>query len=119
MILETIDIVRNNMMPLNFLCHVMIFLGGFYVALHSRFLPTWTITCLWYIGLCSLLNCMTIFAQLFYGADFFLSYDNVGMITETLLNISVASTVAIYFSDTVIKDFLGMKRRTRKENLEI
>lgn len=118
MILDTIQMIEGHMLPLNFLCHVLIFIGGFYVALHSRVLPTWGVTCLWYIGLCSFLNCITIFAQLAYGAGFFLSYANIGSITETILNISVAATVLIYFSNTISRDFQGMKKRKKVEEVD-
>lgn len=119
MILDTIQLIENHMLLVNLTCHILIFLGGFYVALHSRVLPTWGVTCLWYIGLCSLLNCLTIFAQLVYGPGFFLSYANIGSITETILNISVAATVLIYFNNTISRDFRGMKKRKKAEDIKI
>lgn len=119
MILDTMQIIESNMLPLNFVSHAIIFLGGFYIALHSRLLPTWIVTSLWYIGLFSLIICGTIVAQWHFGPDFILSYHNVGTITETMFNMAMAVTVAVCFSDTVLKDFKGMKSRKKREEFKI
>ena len=113
MILELVQIVKDNILPLNFICHLLIFAGGFYVALHSRLLPNWALTSLWYIGLCSFINCLSIIFEWVCGTDFMLSYNNIGTATETMLNICLSLTVFSCFSHTLLKDFKGMRDRKK------
>lgn len=119
MILEILQLVKDNILPLNFVCHLTIFLGGLYVALHSRCLPSWVVTALWYIGLCSSINCLTIILEWTNGPDCVLAYTNIGTSTETLLNVTLALTVFSCFSNTLLKDFKGMKDRKKVSEFEI
>lgn len=119
MILEFFQLVKDNILPLNFICHVLIFLGGLYVALHSRLIPNWALTSLWYLGLCSFINGLAIILQWTNGPEFFLSYSNIGTATETLVNIILALTVFSCFSNTLLKDFKGMKDRKKVSEFEI
>ena len=111
MIVAVLELLRNFVLPLNFFCHIMIFMGGYYVALHSRALPNWLVTCIWYIGLASLLSSITITIEWIYGPTFALAYNQIGIICETLLNITLAITVSMLFVRTILKDFQGIKRR--------
>lgn len=111
MILAALDILQNFVLPLNFLCHIIIFLGGYYVALHSRLLPKSIATCVWYIGLASLLASMAILMEWIHGPEFELSYKQIGTACETLLNICLATTAGVLFLKTVVNDVQGKKRR--------
>jgi hypothetical protein len=119
MILELLQLIKDNILPLNFICHLLIFAGGLYVAVHSRLLPNWMLTSLWYIGLGSCINGIAIIFQWTCGPDFMLSYNNIGTATETILNICLAATVFSCFSNTLLKDFKGMKQRKKVSDFEI
>lgn len=106
--------LQEMSLSLNFVCHVIIFLGGFYVAIHSRLLPKWLVTCIWYIGISSWLAATSILLGWMIGEDFPLSYSKIGLFTELLLNINLAITVLILFSQTLINDISGAKRRRDK-----
>jgi serine acetyltransferase len=80
----------------NLFCHATIFAGAFYVVLHNRNLPHWHVTPLWYAGLSCLLTGITIILGFALGDSFALSYHNIGVVGETLLNISL-SVIAITF----------------------
>lgn len=87
---------------LNFVAHVVIFVGTFYVALKNPNLPHWHITPLWYAGLCSLFVSLTIIIQWTLGAEYPLSYWNAGMMGEILLDLSIAAVAAIMILRTYL-----------------
>lgn len=96
---------------INFAAHVLIFIGTFYVALHNRNLKQWHVTPLWYAGLCSLFVAITILVQWAIGPEHPLSYWNIGLMGETLLNIAVASIAVIMLISTVRLDLRNAKKR--------
>lgn len=96
---------------INFFAHMLIFVGSFYVVMHNRRLPKWHVTPLWYVGLSALACNIAIALQWGLGTEFPLSYANIGLITETCLNISLATLAAIFFSVTVLVDMKESKRR--------
>ena len=103
-----IELISHN---LTFVSCVMIFLGGGYIALHSREVPKWAATGLWYIGLAALLNAITILIDWTLGQMHPMSHFQIGVATETLLSMSIAGMVALLFFNTVWKDYLGSKVR--------
>ena len=111
MITNFFQVVYPILIPLDFLCHVIIFIGGFYIAIHSRFIPRWLVTCIWYIGLSSFLNAVAILLQWVYGESFPMSYSNVGAITAVMLNINLAAAVGLMFTNTVREDIRGSRNR--------
>ncbi len=100
--------------PVNFICHLIIFVGGFYVAIHSRILPKWAITGLWYIGISSLLIALTILAEWIEGPLFLFSYATIGPAADFLLHLNLAIMVSMMFVHTVYKDFKGMRNRHKE-----
>lgn len=102
-------------LAINFTAHILIFIGTFYVALHNRNLPKWHITPLWYAGMCSLFVAITIILEWAIGPEFPLSYWNLGLMGETLLNISIASIAVIMLIGTVRKDLHEAKKRKLRE----
>ena len=100
---------------INLIAHFLIFLGSFYVALQNRNLPQWHITPLWYVGLCSILVCMTIIVQWVAGTDHPLSYWNSGKLAETSVNIAVATVATIMLIGTVRKDLRESRKRRQRE----
>lgn len=102
-------------LAINFVAHVLIFIGTFYVALQNRNLPQWHITPLWYAGLCSLFVAITIVLQWAIGPEFPLSYWNLGLFGETLLNIAVAAIAVIMLIGTVRADIKYRKKRQEKK----
>lgn len=88
----------------NFLLNIMIFVGGFYVAMHSRVLPRWTVTCIWYIGLASLFTCITVVLQWVYGPSFPMSYGNVRLLCDMVTHGILAIAVVMLFVHTVFKN---------------
>ena len=103
---------NNYALTINFLAHLIIFIGAFYVALHDRKLPQWHITPLWYTGLCSLFVWITIVIQWSIGPEYPLSYWNAGIMGETLLHVSVALIAAVMFLRTMFTDLRNRKKRT-------
>lgn len=95
----------------NFLCHITIFFGGLYIAIHSRKIPTWLRTCLWYIGCSSFLIAITIILGWTVTPEFELSYHRIGTICETLFHILIASTTALFFIETVAADIKNSTKR--------
>lgn len=100
---------------INFIAHFLIFLGTFYVALQNRNLPQWHLTPLWYVGLTSILVCMTIIIQWAIGPENPLSYFNLGKLAETLVNIAVATVATIMLVGTVRRDLHESKKRRKKQ----
>lgn len=113
MLTELALILENYGHLINIITYSVIFIGGFYVALHSRVMPVWLITCLWYIGVSSALIVITIVLELVYGQLFPGSYFLIGIIPETLLKISLLTTVGLLFLKTVFEDLKGSKQRTK------
>lgn len=111
MLASAIQTVEQFAPSLNFIASFLAFLGGGYVALHSRVIPKWAVTCLWYIGLAGLLNAITFIVQWTLGQTHPLSHFQIGIVSETLLNITIAATVCLLFFHTVWQDYLGTKKR--------
>lgn len=111
MITEIIVFLNSLIVPINFVCHMLVFIGSFYVALHNRNLPTWHITPLWYLGLANFLVAITILVQWYFGPEHPLSYWNMGMVTETICYIILAIMVLILFAVTVGCDIINRKNR--------
>lgn len=97
---------------INFICHLTVFMGGLYVAIHARNIPTWLRTCLWYIGCSSFLIATTMILGWILGPDFELSYDKVGVIGETMFNMLIAITTVMFFGKTVAIDIRQSKLRS-------
>lgn len=94
--------------------NILVFLGGGYIALHSRVMPRWAVTCLWYLGLASLLNLLTFVIEWSTDQNYPLSHFQIGIATETLIHFVLACTVGLLFFHTVWKDFLGSRARKRE-----
>lgn len=101
---------------INFFAHFLIFLGTFYVALQNRNLPQWHITPLWYVGLTSILVCITIVIQWSVGPEHPLSYWNLGNLAETAVNVSVAAVATIMLIGTVRRDLKESKKRRQQKS---
>lgn len=103
-------------MIINFIAHFLIFIGAFYVALQNRNLPQWHITPLWYVGLSSILVCITVVIQWAVGPEHPLSYWNLGKLAETAVNVAVSAVATIMLIGTVKKDIREAKKRRMKTN---
>ena len=108
------EFTNSYALSINFIAHIFIFIGTFYVALQNRNLPQWHITPLWYAGLCSLFVAITIILQWAIGPEFPISHYNMGLLGETLFNISVAAIAVIMLIGTVRTDLKNRKRRLEK-----
>lgn len=111
MITELTVILHGLTLPINFVCHLCIWLGSFYVALHNRNLPAWHITPLWYLGLTHLLIAITVIVQWTIGPEHPLSYWNFGVIGETLSDMALAAIVIVMWVVTLRHDFIGRNKR--------
>lgn len=99
---------------LNFICHFTVFFGGLYIAVHSRCIPNWLRTCLWYIGCSSFLVGTTIALGWIFGPSFDLSYDKLGIYGETIFNIMITLTTATFFLKTLAADVKFSKSRRQQ-----
>lgn len=97
-----IVVIDNFALHINFVAHLLIFIGSFYVVMYNRRLPQWHVTPLWYVGLSALASNLAIALQWIFGTEFPLSYANIGLISETSLNVSLA-TLATFLLITTIK----------------
>lgn len=95
----------------NFLCHITIFFGGLYIAIHSRKIPTWLRTCLWYIGCSSFLIAIMIILGWTIKPEFELSYHRIGFFGEIIFNIFIAITTVIFFINTLAIDIKNSSKR--------
>lgn len=111
MIVEVTAFLNSLNVPINFVNHITVFIGAFYVAIHNRTLPQWHITPLWYLGLFNLFTAITILIQWIIGAEHPLSYWNMGQIGSTLSNITLAFIVLVIFMHTVANDLVGRRKR--------
>lgn len=109
--LAIINVIDPYALVINFMCHLTMFIGGLYIAIHARNVPNWLRTCLWYIGCSSFLIAITIILGWTLGPSFELSYDNVGIIGETLFNIWIAITTVTFFYRTIATDIKYSKMR--------
>jgi hypothetical protein len=103
---------------INFVAHTLIFIGTFYVALQNRNLKQWHITPLWYAGLLSLFVAITIIIQWSIGPEHPLSYWNIGLMGETLLNVAFAAIAVIMLVGTVRLDLRNAKKRRNANQIE-
>lgn len=115
MIKEALLFLENISHPINFASHIVIFLGGFYVAMHSRVLPRWAVTGLWYIGLGSLLTAITYLVEWNLGQQNPLSHFNVGKVSEMIVFLLCAVMVGMLFMHTLFRDIIQRKRRQRDD----
>lgn len=115
MINTVLEFVNAAVMPINFVFHTIIFLGGFYVAVHSRVLPVWTTTCLWYAGLSSLFINITMCIEWILGPQFELSYSHIGSLAETMSHGVLAVTAFLLLVKTVGCDIKNKRLRGNKE----
>lgn len=119
MITEAILFLNSYNMIINLVCHLLTFIGTFYIALHSRKTPQWIITPMWYLGLVSLIICATIITQYISGPTHPLSYLNLGTIIEYLSNIIMTFIILSLFMVTVKDDVSYSKHRRKKDDFRI
>lgn len=96
---------------INLVCYTMIFIGGFYVALHSRYLPKWATTSIWYLGLSSFFVACTIIVEWAVGQDHPMSHYMLGQIGELIMNVNLSIVVMFVFFHTVYHDYRCKKKR--------
>ncbi len=106
----------NYELLINFIAHFLIFAGSFYVALQNRKLPQWHITPLWYVGLFSLLVCISVILEWAIGPEYPLSYWNIGKLSETAVDVSIALVATIMLIITVRRDIHSRKKRMLEVN---
>ena len=85
---------------INLITHTIVFMGGFYVAMFNKRLPLWHVTPIWYIGLASLFTVLTIVFEYIFGMTFPLSHFNMVLLSEAILDISLAYLVIVMFVGT-------------------
>lgn len=123
MITEIIPYIRDYTNIINFICYVTVFIGGFYVAMHSRIMPRWASTCVWYLGLSSFFVAVTILVEWLFGQMHPLSHFMMGDFGEMIMNLNLCIIVVFLFFHTIYRDIKSKKERKnvrRKEDrLEI
>lgn len=110
MISEIILAINSFNMPVNFVTHLIIFVGTFYVVLHNHNLRQWHITPLWYLGLIHLFTAITVIIQWTLGPENPLSYWNMGLFGEALCNVALSAIVIIMFFFTVRQEWRESKK---------
>jgi hypothetical protein len=97
------DLLDTFILSISFVCHLIIFTGISYTVFHKN-LPLWQRTSLWYIGISSCFVAFTIILQWMFGPKFPLSYDNIGILGEVLLNMSMAFCAYLMFQRAYDED---------------
>lgn len=115
-VLNFVEYIANT---IDFISCIVIFLGGAYIALHSRVIPRWAATSLWYIGLAALLTAITILIEWTVGPTHPLSHFMVGKVAEVGLLLMMAVTVGLMFFHTVWKDLQGARKRAELEAIAL
>lgn len=103
----------------NFICYVFVFLGGFYVAMHSRVLPKWATTSIWYLGLSAFFVAITIVVEWCFGQHHPFSHFMMGDFGEMIMNLNLFAIVFFLFLHTIYHDMKSKKDRKlmrRKED---
>lgn len=113
MISTIIYFLATWQLPLNFLIHGTIFVGALYTAIHNRDLPDWVVTPLWYVGLTNLFTLITIVCQWSLGPEFYLSYWNIGALSETLSRLSIALIMFVLLVKTLQCDISNRCNRKK------
>lgn len=119
MLTEFVAMVDTYSNIVNFICYTLVFFGGFYVALHSRLLPTWASTSIWYLGVSSFFVATTIVVEWVFGQHHPFSHFMMGHFGEMIINLNLAIMVGFLFFHTVYQDFRNKKDRKmmrRKED---
>ena len=113
MIVSIIGVFNTWALLINFLCHLIIFVGLLYVAVHNRELENWVITPLWYLGIMSGFVCTTIITQWVVGPEHPMSYWTFGMLGETGSHIILAAICFLLFAKTVKADLANRDKRQK------
>lgn len=113
---STLAMLQHIALPLNLVFLLITFVGGLYVAIHSRDIPIWVRTPLWYLGATSFLTALTIVFEFVMGPDFMLSYSSIGLIGEMLINLNIAIASLLMLAHTVFKDLRCMKQRRSRRS---
>lgn len=116
---QVILFLNQISLSVTFISNILIFLGGFYVAIHSRTLPIWAVTCIWYLGLSSLLISLTVCMGWIFGDYFPLSYANLQIVCDLIQRVILATTVVLLFTNTVYTDFKYRKNRKLPQNTNL
>lgn len=111
MIVSIVGFLNSWTLLINFVCHITVFVGILYVAVHSRELSTWIITPLWYLGLTSGFVCTTIVTQWFAGPQHPMSYWTMGQLGEIGAHIILAFICFVLFVRTLKADLENSKHR--------
>lgn len=108
----------ENIVVVDFVLSLVIFLGALYVLLRNEKLPKWHVTPLWYLGTTSLLSALSIVFEWMLGKDFPLSYYNVGVYLDIATKAFLAWIAITFFTVTFFRRIkAGTKKPTRKRSL--
>jgi hypothetical protein len=112
---QMILFLKTHELLINFFCHAIIFLGGFYIAIHSRKIATWLRTCLWYIGCSSFLITISVIIEWALGPDIEFSFTNTQLLSRNLLYFWIAVTTFVFFIKTVMIDIKHFNNRQQDD----
>lgn len=109
MIVTTIGFFNTWALLINFICHLVVFVGLLYVSVHNRELDTWVVTPLWYLGMCSGFVAVTIITQWVVGPQHPMSYWTFGQLGEIAGHILLAGICFVMFVKTIKSEILDRK----------
>jgi hypothetical protein len=96
---------------INFVCHSLIFISIFYVAVHNRELKPWIITPLWWLAMTSGFVASTVVVQWAIGPEHPMSYWTLGTLGEITSGIILALISFTMFVQTLKHDLNCRKDR--------
>lgn len=113
MITEIVAFFHSWTMLINFVCHSIIFVSVFYVAVHNRELKPWIITPLWWLAIISGFTASTVVVQWAIGPEHPLSYWTLGTLGEISSHIVLALIAVTMFFKTLKTDLENCKNRQK------
>jgi hypothetical protein len=90
-------------------------MGGLIIAVRPKYIaPHWLVTAIWYLATSALFTNITILIEWIYGPEFELSYTNIGVFGEAMINITMTAVVLGIF-----KELVRLRRRAAKAEAEL
>lgn len=117
MIREIINFIDNASNLIILINGIALFLGGGYVAIHSRTVPKWAQTSLWYLGVFGLIAAISIVVEWVDGQMNPFSHFMIGNVINLIMLIIMTVTVGIMFANTVWIDVRKRKERGPKKRV--
>lgn len=111
MITQLVAFFNSWTLLINFVCHSIIFVSVFYIAVHNHELKSWIITPLWWLASLSGFTASTVVVQWAIGPEHPMSYWTLGTLGEIGSHIVLALITFVMFLKTFKVEYHHHKER--------